>query len=433
MKNKQRMLLLALLFFTVVINYMDRINISVAASAIRGDLGLSKEAIGVIFSAWAWTYTAFQVPGGLLADRFHARVLYPILLVGWSIATVIQGLVNSLGTLVGCRVLVGAFEAPSYPINNKVVTQWFPPEERASAISVYVSGQYVGLAFLAPILTLLLVEIGWRGFMIATGLMGVAWAFVWYLLYPRDKADTTEESNGTEDEVIKTPQTTMEKSSTAKVTTGKTKTDFSIAFKHPKLWGIYIGQFAIGSVFIFFLTWFPTYLTEYRGIEVVKSGFMSAVPYLGAFFGVILAGFSSDWMVRKGMSAEISRKTPVLLGLALSTAIVGANFTTNNNMAIMFLTISFFGVGLASIAWVFVSLIAPDEHVGLIGGVFNCFGGSSAIITPFLIGVLISDDNFEPAFFYISAVAVLGFLSYLFIVGKIEKLDEPAQEAKEQF
>lgn len=415
-KKRERTLLLALLFFTVVINYMDRINISVAASAISGDLGLSKEAIGIIFSAWAWTYTALQVPGGLLADRFHARILYPILLVGWSVATVIQGLVSSLAALVGCRVAVGAFEAPSYPINNKVVTEWFPPEQRASAISVYVSGQFVGLAFLAPVLTILLVEIGWRGFMIATGLMGVAWAVVWYVLFPRRKGD-----NAVEEEAENPTEDVPEQ-----------KIDFSVAFKHPKLWGIYIGQFAIGSVFIFFLTWFPTYLTEYRGIEIVKSGFMAAVPYLGAFCGVLLSGFSSDWMVRKGMSAEISRKAPVMIGIALSTAIVGANYTTDNALAIMFLTISFFGVGLASITWVFVSLLAPKAYVGLVGGVFNCFGGMSAIVTPIVIGLLISDDNFAPAFLYIGAVAIMGFLSYLFVVGKIEQVDAPSQEVETQ-
>lgn len=415
--KKQRTLLLALLFFTVVINYMDRINISVAASAIRDDLGLSTEAMGLIFSAWAWTYTAFQIPGGLLADRIHARILYPILLVGWSLATVVQGFVNTLGALIGCRVFVGAFEAPSYPINNKVVTEWFPADQRASAISVYVSGQYVGLAFLAPVLTILLVEIGWRNFMIATGLIGVVWAIVWYVFYPKGEPTHFDADS---DESSETPSIVAAVEPAEEVI--PQKTDFSVAFRHLKLWGIYFGQFAIGSVFIFFLTWFPTYLTEYRGIEIVRSGFMSAIPYLGAFCGVLLAGFASDGMVRRGMSPEFSRKAPVMLGLILSTAIVGANFTTNNMMAVAFLTVSFFGVGLASITWVFVSLIAPDEHIGLIGGVFNCFGGSSAIITPFLIGVLITEDSFAPAFFYIGAVAVMGFLSYLFLVGKIEKI-----------
>lgn len=417
--KRQRTLLLALLFFTVVINYMDRINISVAASAVSGDLGLSKEAMGLVFSAWAWTYTAFQVPGGLLADRFHARVLYPILLVGWSLATVAQGLVNSLSTLIGCRVMVGAFEAPSYPINNKVVTEWFPPEQRASAISVYVSGQYVGLAFLAPVLTILLVQVGWRNFMIATGVAGIAWALVWYMLYPKEEAEKSENQDVSESAA---PAVAAQQTNSPR--------DFGIAFRHPKLWGIYLGQFAIGSVFIFFLTWFPTYLTEYRGIEIVRSGFMSAVPYLGAFCGVLLAGFSSDWMVRRGVSAEFSRKAPVILGLAFSTAIVGANFTDDNNIAIAFLTLSFFGVGLASITWVFVSLIAPDEYIGLIGGVFNCFGGSSAIITPFLIGILISDDSFAPAFYYIGTVAVLGLLAYLLMVGKVEKIATKEQQTR---
>ncbi len=416
--KRQRYLLLALLFFTVVVNYMDRINISVAGPVLSEDLGFSKEAMGIIFSAWAWTYTGFQIPGGLIADRFKARVLYPILLVGWSLATIVQGFVNSFSALIGCRVLVGAFEAPSYPINNKVVTEWFPPEQRASAISVYVSGQFVGLAFLAPILTILLVEVGWRYFMVTTGVVGLLWAVVWFVLYPKTKADGTHEDAKPASENEDEPTTPVQ-----------AKANLSVAFSHTKLWGLYIGQFAIGSVFIFFLTWFPTYLTEYRGIEIVKSGFMQSVPYLGAFCGVLIAGFASDGMIRRGVSAEIARKAPVMIGLILSTAIVGANFTTDNNVAIAFLTVSFFGVGLASITWVFVSLIAPDEYVGLIGGVFNFFGGSSAIITPFLIGVLISDDNFAPAFFYIGAVAVMGFLSYLLIVGKVEKIPSSSMKS----
>lgn len=414
-QRRQRALVLAILFVTVVINYMDRANISVAAAAIRAEFAVSTEAMGILFSAFAVPYMLLQIPGGVLADFVKGRILYPILLVCWSLATVVQGFVNSFTTLIAGRALIGVFEAPTYPTNDNIVTNWFPREKRASAISVYTSGQFLGLAFLTPILTAIQAGYGWRGLLIITGLVGIVWAVVFYYAFPRNPPSPESIGNAP-------PSAKATKKRAFKFS------DLRVAFVHRKLWGLYLGQFCLGTMTIFFLTWFPTYLQEYRGIELVQSGLLGAIPFMAAFAGVLLSGHSSDYMVKKGFSPEFARKAPVLTGMVISTIIVAANFTEDTTLIMIFLSIAFFGNGLASIAWVFVSLLAPTGRVGLVGGVFNSCGALSAVVTPLVIGFIVSDHSFAPALFYIGSVAVVGFLSYVFLVGSVNQIQSDGDE-----
>jgi ACS family D-galactonate transporter-like MFS transporter len=178
-----RYTILGAVFINVVINYMDRSNISIAGTMISKELQLDSVAMGYVFSAFGWTYATLQIPGGILADRYGVRKLYTISLIVWSLATVAIGFVSGLVALVILRVLIGAFEAPSYPMNNRIVTSWFPVQERASAIGMYTSGQFIGLAFLTPLLAYIQHYTGWRGLFFITGIIGVIWGCAWYFIY----------------------------------------------------------------------------------------------------------------------------------------------------------------------------------------------------------------------------------------------------------
>ena len=418
--TKKRYFTLALIFISVVINYLDRSNISVAAFAISDELELSTVQMGLVFSAFAWTYSALQIPGGILVDKVKPRFLYSFILTFWSLATLVQGFISSLWALLTCRAAIGVFEAPSYPANNKIVTSWFPESERASAIAVYTSGQFIGLAFLTPVLVLIQDALGWRGLFIVSGAIGILWAVIWYFAYrdPDDHPSVSEE----ELNYIKKGRGFQGDSTENQA---KKKFNWSDLFKmltHRKLLGVYIGQFCLGSLFIFFLTWFPTYLVKFRGLDFIKSGFLASLPFLGAFVGVLAAGFTSDALLKK-VSPEVARKAPILIGMFLSIAIIGANYTDSTFLIILFLSIAFFGNGLASITWVFVSLLAPVRLIGLVGGIFNFIGGLSAVITPIVIGYLAKDGNFAPALFYIGGLAVIGFCSYLLLIGKITRIE----------
>jgi len=419
-ETKKRYNILAMIFVTVVINYLDRTNISVAAFALRKDLGIDTIQMGYVFSAFGWFYAALQIPGGIVADKVKSRILYAFMLAFWSIATLLQGLVNSFALLLGLRASIGVFEAPSYPINNLVVSRWFPEKERASAIAIYTSGQFLGLAFLMPILTLIQDALGWRGLFIVSGIIGLIWAGIWYVFY-RDPKDHKSVSDS-ELKYIEAGGGLVTAENKEKVKINFQWNDFKQAFIYRKLWGIYIGQFCLGAITMFFLTWFPTYLVEFRGLDFIKSGYLASLPFLAAFMGVLLSGFTSDFLIKKGVSNEISRKGPIIIGMLLSTCIIGANYTDDTFYIILFLAIAFFGTGLASIAWVFVSLIAPKDNLGLVGGAFNFIGGLSGIVVPIVIGYLVKDGDFSPALIFIAAVALLGFFSYTFLVGKVERI-----------
>lgn len=422
--TRSRYLIMVMLFITVVINYLDRSNLSIALPALKEEFQLSTVQEGLILSAFGWTYAAMQIPGGWLVDRVAPRILYALALIFWSAATLLMGFGTSFVVLVALRLLVGGVEAPAYPINNRVVTAWFPERERATAIGFYTSGQFVGLAFLTPVLAWLQHAFGWHMVFIVTGAVGIVWGVIWWMVYrePRD----FKGANAAEIELIQAGGGLVDLSATK---TKKEKqpfswSDFGLVLSKRKLWGVYLGQFCLTSTLWFFLTWFPTYLVKYRGLDYIKSGFLASLPFLAAFIGVLCSGFISDWLVRRGTSLGVARKTPIIAGLLISTSMIGANFVESTNWVIFFLALAFFGNGLASITWSLVSALAPTRLLGLTGGVFNLIGNMSAIVTPLIIGFLVQDGSFAPALVYVSSLALLGALSYILLVGEVKRIPE---------
>ncbi|AWG29562.1 MULTISPECIES: MFS transporter [Burkholderia cepacia complex] len=422
--SRKRLLILALLFVTVVINYLDRSNLSIAAPELFKELNIDPVRAGLVFSAFGWTYALMQIPGGWLVDKVSPRVLYAGALALWSAATLLLGFAGSFVGLIVLRLAVGALEAPAYPINNRVVTTWFPTRERASAIGGYTSGQFVGLAFLTPVLAWLQVHLGWHMVFVATGLAGIAWAAIWYAVYREPRA--LRGVNAAEIALIRDGGGLVDLEDRIAARSDRTPStwrDLGVVLGRRKLWGIYLGQFALNSTLWFFLTWFPTYLVKYRGMDFIKSGFLASLPFLAAFVGVLCSGVLSDWLMRRGASQGFARKLPIISGLLISTCIIGANYVSSTGWVIAFMTIAFFGNGFASITWSLVSGLAPARLLGLTGGVFNLIGNLSAIATPIVIGLLVDGADFSRAITYIAAMALAGSLSYGLLVGKVERID----------
>jgi ACS family D-galactonate transporter-like MFS transporter len=199
--------------------------------------------------------------------------------------------------------------------------------------------------------------------------------------------------------------------------------DIVTVFKYKKLWGVYLGQFAITSSQYFFFTWFPTYLSEYRHLSVLKTGIYASLPFMGAFVGALCSGFLSDKLLRSGYSLSFARKAPIVTGLLISSVIVLANYVESNELAVLFFTIALFGNGLASIGWSLISTVAPQRLIGLTGGTFNGISNLSGIVTPMIIGALAAGGNFAPGLVYISAVALMGVCAYVFLIGKLESVE----------
>ena len=419
-QTKVRYWMLALVFVNVVINYLDRTNLAVAAPELSKELELSNEQLGYIFSAFGWSYAALQIPGGLLADKYGPRFLYAACLITWSFSTIVQGFAKGFASIFGFRFATGAFEAPSYPINNRIVTSWFPNNERASAIALYVSGQFIGLAFLTPVLVAVQVAVGWRGLFIVTGLVGLIWGIIWYVFY-RDPLQHTKVNKAELDHIEQGGGIFRVNKASSEPSIWRWE-NFRQIFSSRTLWGVYIAQFCVNATLWFFLTWFPTYLVKFRGLDFIKSGYLASIPFLAACAGLLLSGFVSDRLVQRGVSVGLARKTPIIIGLFLSVSIVGANYTEETSLVIFFMALAFFGAGMALISWVFVSILSPKKLIGLTGGVFNFMGNLASIIVPIVIGYLAQEGNFKPALVFIGALGLLGAISYTFIVGEIKRV-----------
>jgi len=296
-----------------------------------------------------------------------------------------------------------------------------PDYERAGATAIYVSGQFIGLALLSPILAIIQTKFGWQGMFAITGAVGLVWGLVWYFVY-RDPLDHPKVNRAELDYIESGGGLLKGKSDQASQSKSFSWPDLGKILSSKTLWGVYIAQFCVNGLLWFFLTWFPTYLVQFRKLTFVKSGFLSSIPFMAACVGLLLSGFISDYLVKRGWSVAAARKTPIIIGLLISISIIGPNYTSDTVMVIFFLSLAFFGAGMALISWVFVSILSPKNIVGLTGGVFNFCGNVAGFVVPIVIGFLVSGGDFRPALVFIGILGFIGAMSYIFLVTKVERI-----------
>jgi len=424
--TNRRFRVMGLLFVTIVINYLDRSNISIAAPDMASEFRLDPVQLGLVFSAFAWTYTPLQLPGGWLTDRISPRVFYPLIIMLWSLATLTTGLANGMIALIAMRMAVGFFEVPTFLINNRIATTWFGEKERATCVAVYTAAESVGLAFMNPLLVWLKIEYGWPSVFFFTGAIGFLWSFAFYRNYHEPVDDPA--INPAEIALISgsggIPDLSRRMADRHASGLGSPWRDLRVVLGRRKLWGIYFGHFVYGVVGTFFRTWFITYLINYRHFTFIKAGLYGSMPFVTVFLGVLVSGALSDLMVRRGFSLTFARKAPIIGGLLFSTSIVGANFVNNEASIMACLTFAFFCNGVASIHWSLVSATAPERLIGLTSSVFNFMGGLAGIVTPIVIGVLLKAGDYRLPLVFIAVIEVLGVLSYIFVVGRLERVPE---------
>jgi len=415
--SRVRFVILALLAVGTTINYLDRTVLGIAAPVLTKELGIRAAVMGIVFSAFSWTYAAAQIPGGLFLDRFGTKLTYYLSLTFWSIFTLLQGTVHDLRALLVFRFGLGISESPCFPANSRVVATWFPQRERAVATSVYTVGEYVGLAFLSPLAFWLVAAHGWRSLFFVVGALGVVFGIVWWLVY-REPHESS--ANQAELDYIAAGGG-LEAQTTARG--GFDAGTIGRLLKKRQLSGICLGQFAGNSTLVFFLTWFPTYLATERHMGWLKIGFFAIMPFIAASVCVLFGGWWSDRLLRK-YSANVARKLPIIIGLLMASSIVAANFVQSDALVIAILSVAFFAQGMAALGWTLVSDIAPKNLLGLTGGIFNFAANLAGIITPLVIGVIVgATGSFVWALAFISAIAVIGALSYIFIVGDIHRIE----------
>ncbi|WP_210530717.1 MFS transporter [Pantoea ananatis] len=414
--TKVRIIILLLISAGTMINYLDRTILGIVAPKITRELEIDPAMMGVAFSAFAWTYTLAQIPGGMFLDRFGNKLTYALSVLFWSIITLLQTFTLGLKSLIFLRLGLGLSEAPCFPVNSRVVAKWFPRHERARATATYTVGEYIGLAAFSPLLYLILEYHGWRSLFFITGGAGILFTFIWWRLYHEPEASQKANQEEIDYIINNEPIETLKN-------TPFNWPDAKRLLCCRQIIGASLGQFAGNTTLVFFLTWFPTYLAKERQLEWLQVGFFSVWPFMAAAVGVIFGGWLSDKLLNATGSINLSRKLPVISGLVLSGTIIAANWMSSDSAVIIVMSIAFFGQGMVGLGWTIIADIAPASMAGLTGGIFNFCANMASILAPLIIGIIISmTSSFFYALVYIGITAVIGLVAYIFIIGDIKRI-----------
>lgn len=412
-----RWIIVFMAFLGTTINYIDRANLGVAMPILAKEMDLDLQEQGLILGAFFWTYALFQLPSGWFVDKVGPRMAYTVAVVWWSLFTAAAALARGFGSLFGMRLLLGAGEAPAYPTNAKVVSEWFPIQERAFATSIYDSGARAGTVLSLPICAWIIATFGWRESFVITGALGLIWAVAWVKIYRHPSQHP--HISPAEREYIAAGQPP------AAVVTGP-PVRWRDLFAYRTVWGMMLGFFCLNFVIYFFITWFPSYLVKERHFDMLKLGIYGAIPPMVAMLMGYMGGKTSDLLVRRGLSLTKARKIPIVAGMATASSIGLAVIVPSAAWAIALLSLSYGSLAFAAASiWSLPADVAPTrKHVGSIGGIQNFASNLAGICTTYFVGELAAKTGgFVVPLVAAGGFALLGAFSYLVIVPEIKPLE----------
>ena len=412
-----------LLGLGVLVNYFDRVNLSVSHEALIASFGISNITFGYLSGAYNWTYAFCQLPIGVLLDRFGVKRIGRISTFIWSLASFSAAISPGIPSLFGARFLLGVGEAPTFPANAKAVGLWFPPRARSFATSIFDAAAKFSSAVGVPLLGIVLLRIGWRLSFALTGVISLLYFVLFWKVY-RDPAEDTSLSDAERDALI----SGASHSEWAQESTAETKS-LGFLLGRRKVIGLAIGFGSYNYVFYLLLTWLPSYLSLALHIDLYKSFLYTALPWLVATLcDLIVGGWLVDFLIHRGFNASRVRQIVLICGTAFGLGILGAAKAHDAQHALLWVSVSIGGLSAAApVGWSIPSLIASRGNVGRVGGILNFSNQLSGIAAPIITGYLFSAfHSFAWAFGAASIYLVIGIAAYIVLLGRIEPESAPA-------
>jgi MFS transporter, ACS family, D-galactonate transporter len=410
-----------LLSLGVLVNFFDRINLSVSRDALHESFGLSMVAFGYLSSAFSWTYAVMQMPAGVLLDGWGVRRVGRISSLLWSVSSFAAAVAPGLGWFLGARLLLGVSESPTFPANAKALGYWFTREERSLATAVTDAAAKFSSAIGVPLIGLLLLYFGWRWSFAATGFVSFLYFALFYFIYRNPSEDRGLSRQ--EFEFIARGGAQPEGE-------GRPRSGTSLGYllKQRKVYGLALGWGAYNYTFFLLLTWLPSYLSVSLHVDLFHSIFYTSVPWLFATAtDLLVGGWLVDALIQRGYDANRVRQSVLVTGMAFGLAIFGAARARTPVAALIWISLALGGLAAAApVAWTVPSLIAPKENVGTLAGIVNLCGQVSAISAPIITGYTVAASNsFAAAFVTATVILLLGIVGYVFVLGRIEPIPEP--------
>ena len=410
-----------LLGLGVLVNYFDRVNLSVSQAALYTTFGISTVTFGYLAGAYNWTYALCQLPVGVLLDKFGIRRVGRTSTFLWSIASFGAAAAPTIGGFFAARFLLGVGEAPTFPANAKAIGYWFPSQERSFATSIFDSAAKFSSAIGIPLIGVLLLKVGWRWSFAATGLISFIYFLLFWWIY-RDPQDDPK-LTALERDYIATDDEGFAVNETGQVSLG-------YLTRQRKVIGMVLGFGSYNYVFYLLLTWLPTYLSSALHIDLLHSFLYTGVPWLVATAAdLVVGGWLVDWLIKRGSNASNVRKTVLVVGTTCGLGILGAANTHSAMTALIWISISIGGLSAASpVGWSVPSLIAPRSSVGKVGGIMNFSNQLSGICAPIITGYLVAArQSFAWAFGVAAIYLLIGIAGYIFLLGRIEPMPAETQ------
>ena len=401
-----RIKLIMVLFVCMVIMGLDRSSVSVAAPIMMEELGIAPSQMGLLLSAFFWTYTLCNIPAGRLADRFGAKKELAGAAAIWSIASALTGCMSNLIGLMAARMGVGVGEAGVFPTMAKIAAEQFPGRERATATGCYLAGARLGYALTPVVIGFLIAQFNWRLAFIITGVGSLLFCMFWFFWYDEQKGRV------------------FAKSVDAEIELEKQIVPWLKLLTNRNILGLFVAKFGANYLYFMFLTWIPSYLVMERGFSILEMGVYASLPFVVAFITQPLTGFVSDFIIRRGFSKTLARKGVLVIAQALSATIIAVAFVDDPMIAILILTVNIAAAStIGGMMQTMASEIAPFGMAATVTGAMNTVGAIAGVLAPTLTGIIVEmTGSFQMALLVAGGLIVLAAVIILFVIQKIEPI-----------
>jgi MFS transporter, ACS family, D-galactonate transporter len=388
--------LIALLALSMVIAYVDRGNLSIAAALIKDELGLNASQLGILLSAFFWSYTPFQIVSGWLADRFDAGWILAAGFAMWSLATMVTGVVHGIAMLLVLRVMLGIGESVAFPAYSTILSRHLPEHRRGIANAAIMTGTALGPAIGTLAGGTLIAMFGWRPVFVLLGVLTLAWLVPWTISMPRSQRPFTRAPAPRALHIL----------------------------RHRSFWGGAIGHFCTNYLAYFVLTWMPFYLVREKHFSLPTMGKLAALFYVVESSFTVATGALTDYSIRKGCAPTVARKTAMLVGHTLAAAALASWILAGPRWFFpsVFCTFAAWGIAATGI-FAFPQALAGPEASGKWTGLQNCFANMAGIIAPAMSGFLLEwTGSFAVTLSATATVMFIGGLAWVFLVGPLEEV-----------